>query len=159
MDDKNENCLTFRSGQTIRIGLAYEFNAKFEIPKDVVACIVFLNDRDQRLFSCPSDILRVDLTALQEKGSFVCEISDLPLVPGTYDIHVSCLINRRLMDKVTHAARITVLESDYYGTGRVPHSNYGDILVRHKWFLSEANKHNKGDEMHVISESDLTHNL
>jgi lipopolysaccharide transport system ATP-binding protein len=135
-DRNNQLSNTFRSGETIRIVLEYEFKVPFQNPKDVLVCIVFVNDREQRLFGCPSDVLRVDLTKLQPKGSFVCVIPDLPLLPGTYQIHVSCLINRRLADKVTHAAQVTILEGNFYGTGRLPHQIYGDILMKHEWYLS-----------------------
>ena len=41
------------------------------------------------------------------------------------------------VDLVDDAARIQVIESDYYGTGRVPWN--GAFVLKHRWQLEQAN--------------------
>ena len=41
------------------------------------------------------------------------------------------------VDLVDDAARIQVIESDYYGTGRVPWN--GAFVLKHRWYVEEAN--------------------
>jgi lipopolysaccharide transport system ATP-binding protein len=126
-----------RSGQPVRIKLEYEFTGPFRRPHDVLVWIGLANDRGQRLFGCASDVLKANLTDLPPRGAFVCTLPELPLMPGNYDVHVSCLLDRCLVDKVLGAAKMIVLEGDFFGTGRLPHAVYGDVLTRYEWFLAE----------------------
>ncbi len=66
---------------------------------------------------------------------FTCEISSLALVPGDYKIHVGLDIAGQEVDWVEDAARLTVVQSDYYGTGIVP--TKGIFLLPNRWALLE----------------------
>jgi lipopolysaccharide transport system ATP-binding protein len=68
---------------------------------------------------------------------FLCEIESLPLVPGEYKIHVGLDIALREVDCVEDAARLTVVISDFYGTGVLP--TKGVFLLNNRWSLD----HNK----------------
>jgi lipopolysaccharide transport system ATP-binding protein len=65
---------------------------------------------------------------------FTCEIPMLPLVPGEYKIGVGIDISGNEVDWVDDASRITVLKSDYYGTGVVP--TRGQFLLENRWRLA-----------------------
>jgi lipopolysaccharide transport system ATP-binding protein len=67
--------------------------------------------------------------------TMVCEIPSLTLVPGEYKIRVSLDIAGILTDLVDDAARLTIIGSDYYGTGRVPWN--GTFVLPHRWRLSD----------------------
>jgi homopolymeric O-antigen transport system ATP-binding protein len=64
---------------------------------------------------------------------FMCEIESLPLVPGEYKIHVGLDIALREVDCVEDAARLTVVPSDFYGTGILP--TKGVFLLNNRWSL------------------------
>jgi lipopolysaccharide transport system ATP-binding protein len=64
---------------------------------------------------------------------FLCEIESLPLVPGEYKIHVGLDIALREVDCVEDAARLTVVTSDFYGTGVLP--TEGVFLLNNRWSL------------------------
>ena len=66
---------------------------------------------------------------------FVCEISSLALVPGDYKVHVGLDIAGQEVDWVEGAMRLTVIRSDYYGTGVVP--TKGAFLLQNRWKLAE----------------------
>ena len=68
---------------------------------------------------------------------FVCDIPNLPLVPGEYKVSVGLDIASHEVDWVEDAARLTVIKSDYYGTGIVP--TRGTFLVQNRWVL-EGNR-------------------
>lgn len=51
---------------------------------------------------------------------FACEIPNLPLLPGEYKINVGLDSALREVDCVDDAARLTVIQSDFYGTGVLP---------------------------------------
>jgi lipopolysaccharide transport system ATP-binding protein len=67
--------------------------------------------------------------------TFSCEIPSLPLVPGEYKIKVSLDIGDSQVDCVEDAARIKIIESNYYGTGKVPWN--GVIVFTQYWYLQE----------------------
>ncbi|HZS70263.1 MAG TPA: ABC transporter ATP-binding protein [Candidatus Acidoferrum sp.] len=66
--------------------------------------------------------------------SFVCDIPSLPLVPGEYKIGVGLDIGGCEVDWIDGAASLTVLKSDYYGTGVIP--TKGHFLLDNRWSLA-----------------------
>jgi hypothetical protein len=64
----------------------------------------------------------------------VCEIPRLTLVPGDYVLRVWLDVGNTEADLIDSAARITVLESDFYGSGKLPSD--GMFVLDHSWVLS-----------------------
>jgi lipopolysaccharide transport system ATP-binding protein len=73
---------------------------------------------------------RVERAGEQE---FAFEIDSLPLVPGEYKICVGVDIRLNEVDWVEDAARLTIVKSDYYGTGIIP--TKGTFLLQNRWRL------------------------
>ena len=68
--------------------------------------------------------------------AFVCEIPSLPLVPGEYRVTVTLQISRKRADFVNDAARLTVVKTDYFGTGFLP--RHGVVLIQNRWTLENC---------------------
>jgi len=64
-----------------------------------------------------------------------CEIPSFTLTPGEYTVKV-WLDLKTEADAIEDAAKVTVLESDFYGTGRVPWN--GAMVLKHNWYLEDA---------------------
>jgi lipopolysaccharide transport system ATP-binding protein len=138
LQDLDGNTVTTASaGRGVRIVFDYE-NSLGEPPHDVQLTAVFVGSRDIRLFGTPSEVVRADLSALRKTGQFVCVIPRLPLLPGTYDLVVSCLVDRQLTDKLEKICSIAVTDSDYFGTGRLPANNFGDVFTDYHWSLEPS---------------------
>jgi hypothetical protein len=45
-------------------------------------------------------------------------------------------LNRQLADKITDAAKLIVIDGDYYGTGKLPSKNFGNICTDYTWCIS-----------------------
>lgn len=127
------------AGGGVRLLFDYESQLK-QVPDDVLIGLVFVGTKGVRLFGAPSDVIRADLTEMgsSSRGTFVCTILKLPLLPGHYDLVVSCLIDRQLTDKLVNMCHITVTDNDYYGTGRLQQSNYGDLLIDYSWSVNPS---------------------
>jgi lipopolysaccharide transport system ATP-binding protein len=69
--------------------------------------------------------------------TLICEIPSLTLVPGEYKIRVTLNVGGEIADAVEDAARITVIGSDYYGTGKVPWN--GTFVLQQHWRLADRN--------------------
>jgi lipopolysaccharide transport system ATP-binding protein len=66
---------------------------------------------------------------------FVCDIPSFTLMPGLYNMRIWLDINHKEADLINQAARVTVLESDYYGTGKAPWA--GSFVLKHNWYLEQ----------------------
>jgi lipopolysaccharide transport system ATP-binding protein len=64
---------------------------------------------------------------------FVCEIPNLTLIPGEYKINLGLHIATGQVDWVEDATRLTVVNSDFYGTGILP--TRGLFLLNNRWTL------------------------
>jgi len=122
-----------RTGESCEIELDYIVYADYERVFDVFACIIFTNDVGKRVFAVPSEVLPVDLTRIGKSGTLTCRIGRLPLVPGSYTLTISLLINNQLVDKLEMVSSIKVLDGDFYGTGKLPLKSMGDICVDFDW--------------------------
>ena len=65
--------------------------------------------------------------------TFVCEIPSMPLLPGEYRVGVGLDIGGAEVDWVDNATCISVIKSDFYGTGVVP--TRGTFLLQNRWRL------------------------
>jgi lipopolysaccharide transport system ATP-binding protein len=65
--------------------------------------------------------------------TMICEIPSLTLVPGEYRIRVTLDIGNISVDQIEDATRLTIIDSDYYGTGKVPWN--GTFVLAHNWRL------------------------
>jgi lipopolysaccharide transport system ATP-binding protein len=97
----------------------------------------FDNNFGQRVFTAHS-FFEPDRSHGERVGPqiFSCSIPSLTLVPGEYTLRVWLDIGNAEADLIDDAARIHVVESDYYGTGRVPWN--GTFVLKHRWFLEQA---------------------
>jgi lipopolysaccharide transport system ATP-binding protein len=67
---------------------------------------------------------------------FTCDIPSLTLMPGEYTVRLWLDIGNQEADLINDVARISVIESDYYGTGKVPWN--GTFVLKHHWYLEQA---------------------
>jgi len=108
-----------------------------EPTSSVDACLGFDNLFGQRVFTAHS-LFEPQKEWGQRVGEqiFVCEIPSLTLVPGEYKMRVSLSVRGTPIDYIEDVARLTILESDYYGTGRLPWN--GTFVLKHRWYLHEV---------------------
>jgi homopolymeric O-antigen transport system ATP-binding protein len=98
------------------------------------ACIGFETLTGQRVFTAHTAFERTHpYTDCAGEWTYVCEIPSLTLVAGVYKILVAVGSLMAIEDLVEDAARIEVLDSDYYGTGKSPWN--GLIVLKHHWHL------------------------
>ena len=79
-------------------------------------------------------------THLPEIGEVTCQLPRASVAPGLYRVNVFCTIGGQVADWVTDAALIEVAEGDFYGSGRLPPSGYGSVLVEHSWASATASE-------------------
>lgn len=139
LDGDRRQTEAVRAGQPVSFVL--EYAAEPGVRLDAVTVnLVFADDRNYHLFSCMSELSGTVFDDVPSQGRFVCSLPELPLLPGRYELHFSCLSKGVLVDKVTSAAALVVVEGDFFGTGKLTTNTewYGSVLVRHNWSLESG---------------------
>jgi lipopolysaccharide transport system ATP-binding protein len=104
----------------------YDFNiAKYTID------IGINNYMGDRVAWLSSDLIEnnFELT-LNSKIQFI--INDFPLAPGEYSCNLFCKINDEIADWVTEVMQFSVIQKDYYNTGKIISQSQGSILLNYK---------------------------
>jgi lipopolysaccharide transport system ATP-binding protein len=122
------------SGAPVRFVLGYEATGDADLSQ-LTLNLVLGPSPNQGIVSFMSDVSGPGLVDAPRVGRAVCEVPELPLMPGHYNLQFSCLIGRDLADKVHQAATVVVTRGDFFGTDRLPPQAelYGPLLVRHAW--------------------------
>ena len=126
--------------QGIPLGARLKIRVYFNLPSSTSAFDVglgFNNTVGQRVFTAHTlfEPDRDHSTALGAQV-LVCDIPSLTLVPGDYALRVWLDVGNAEADLIDSAARITVLESDFYGCGKLP--NDGMFVLKHRWSLAPS---------------------
>jgi hypothetical protein len=126
----------------VRLGSTLKIKVHFDLPKTAASFDIGLGFESmfgQRVFTAHS-IFEPDRPSGEWVGPqvFVCEIPSFTLMPGSYHIKIWLDINHAEADLVNYAAQLTVLESDYYGTGKVPWN--GTVVLPHHWHVEQPAK-------------------
>ncbi len=126
----------------IRIGAGLKVKVFFDLPKPTRSFdigLAFDSMFGQRIFTAHS-LFEPNRPENERVGPqvYVCEIPSFTLMPGLYNIRIWMDINHSEADLINYAARLTVIESDYYGTGKAPWN--GAVVLKHKWYVETADR-------------------
>ncbi|MDD3473796.1 MAG: Wzt carbohydrate-binding domain-containing protein, partial [Syntrophaceae bacterium] len=75
---------------------------------------------------------------LPGKGIIRCTINKCPLNEGTYFYSIYCKTGDLLLDRVIDAGKINVEKGDYFGSGKLPNTQFSKILVDQNWELIKS---------------------
>jgi len=132
-EDRNGAAINYaRSGAPVVFALKYQRNRDVAWT-DVEINLIVADDRENRLFVLNNRLSGSALDSTSEIGGLKCLVDSLPLIPGEYFLHLSCLVRGELADKVLYAGKFQVVEGDFFGTNLLPERNLGGVLVKHSW--------------------------
>lgn len=122
----------------IKLGGRMKVRVHFNLPVATSAFDVglgFNNAVGQRVFTAHT-LFEPNRDHLPATGPqvMVCEIPSLTLAPGEYVLRVWLDVGNTEADLIDSAARITVLESDFYGSGKLPSD--GMFVLDQRWSLA-----------------------
>jgi len=119
-------------GQDVTFELAYTTDTSIR-SQNVVMSIGFYNILGQPLFLCRSDLQGTEYRNMPAQGTVSCHIPKLPLPPGEFRVNLQCEVNGVVADWLRDAYIVTVIEGDFFGSGRLPSRTRGDLLIEHQW--------------------------
>jgi homopolymeric O-antigen transport system ATP-binding protein len=132
LNERFEAVETVVSGQNISISFEYDLRDT-ETVNHVVVQTKFFGLFGQPLFGCLSRSSHRGSLALSRGTRLLCSIPRLPLQPGVYSFTIYCSVGDNLEDYVADAGKLTVVDGDYFGTGKLPPREAGDFIVAHSW--------------------------
>lgn len=112
--------------------IVLEYETK-ETLKDVSVAISFYGLYGQFLLQCHNEMVGQPFDSLPPNGEIRCSIPKLPFAPGSYNLNLYCAVCGVLADWVQEAWQISVVEGDYYGTGKIPPASHGGFLTSQSW--------------------------
>ena len=137
LNDRREPVESVCSGEDVSLALDYEISGVASI-ENVNVQIKFSGLYGEPLFACLSRASLRESLSLTHGGRLHCNISKLPLAPGSYTFTIWCMAGETVEDYVTDAGKLSVVEGDFFGTGKLPPKTLGDLLVSHTWSLEAA---------------------
>jgi lipopolysaccharide transport system ATP-binding protein len=124
-----------RTGEACEINLAYKTTTSSE---PITAIIAVEGPFAEPLFVCSSAVTGDDLVTSGLEGELVCALPSMPLLAGRYSLSLYVQVGGRLADKVHNALYFDVFESDFFGTGRLPPTAHGRVVVDHSWSIGSG---------------------
>jgi lipopolysaccharide transport system ATP-binding protein len=132
LNERLEAVETVVSGQNISISFEYDIRGT-ETVNHVVVQTKFFGLFGQPIFGCWSRSSHRESLTLSRGTRLLCRIPRLPLQPGVYAFTIYCMVGENLEDYVADAGKLTVVDGDYFGTGKLPPRDGGDFIVAHNW--------------------------
>jgi lipopolysaccharide transport system ATP-binding protein len=121
------------SGRTGTVTLDYTSPEQTEI-ENVNLAVTFRKIDGSPLFVCESQCVDAKFAALPPAGQITCDIPNMPLAPGYYQVSIWATVSGGVADRVLNAGVFTVNEGDFFGTGRTTNpAKHGPFRVNHNW--------------------------
>jgi lipopolysaccharide transport system ATP-binding protein len=132
LNERDEPAETVISGQDMSVVLEYNMTGS-EILHNAVIQIKVFGALGQLLFACSTRAALADPLTLAANTHICCHIPRLPLRSGIYTFTIWCTVGENVEDFVADAGKLSVVEGDFFGTGKYPARDTGDFLVAHEW--------------------------
>jgi hypothetical protein len=122
---------TFSAGDRMRIELDFEPLREM----DETHFAVQVEDALGRsVFGVATYLSETKFPSFDRKVTVSCEIPELALAPGRYMLGLTAgTVRHYKIDDIPAAVGFEVIAADYYGNGRMPTSEMGQMLVRSNW--------------------------
>ena len=95
--------------------------------------INIMSEAGQFLAPLSNSIEGTSLVLKNEDNKFYCDVSKLPLMDGNYYLDLRLLVDGRLQDQISSAQYFSVLEGDFFGTGKIYVKGRAGIHIPQKW--------------------------
>lgn len=122
------------SGKTLIVVMEYE-SKNLDFLKNCRFSTAFYDGLGQFLFNCSSELLSIDPIDLPPQGRIKCIIPKLPLSGSQYFISILIEVNKVIEDWIYGVSSLTVIDGDFYGTGRLYSEGWQGkgVLIEHQW--------------------------
>ncbi len=146
-DRKGNQTLKFIDAQILQEGKvcndqveslkATEFKFSFSIQKNIdiknaKIDVGINNNHGQRVGWFSSSLLN-DFNLTSDSSEITFHVSNFNLAPGNYTCNIQCRINNEISDWLSNVMPFTVIEKDYYNSGKTVPSSQGVLLLTYNY--------------------------
>ncbi len=132
LDENSRPASVLKAGQPIRLQIHMDLGE--QDVKTPLIIVGFNNTLGQRIFTVGTDYSTSRLPALEGKVAIECRIPSEALMPGEYTLKMILARNMaEPLDTVEDAAALSIEATDFFGTGKLPTSTQGVVMVQSDW--------------------------
>lgn len=129
---------TVRMGQPCAFEIEYGSNNDPDLTKVEIALLI-KDAFGKPLLTSATHFMNTHFEKVPTRGVFVCRFKSLPLLQNKYQVHISCEVNGVIADRLPNAGFFNVVESDVYGTGKVPNQKHGVFVIQdYEWDVNSV---------------------
>jgi lipopolysaccharide transport system ATP-binding protein len=88
-----------------------------------------------RVTTATTRLQNIQLSHLEGRQTIECSISDIKLTPGRYGLKLAVNNGNEEIDSLEIHNVFTILESDFWGGGKLPNLTQGSVLINAAWRL------------------------
>lgn len=132
-DNRGAQQSVVQSGNEVTFALNYSTLRNTQ-PTNVLFELKFTDLFGNLLFALSTHLTGQNFEALARNGTVYCRVPSFPLAPGLYQTQVVMYVNNDLCDVVKDAFEISVIEGDFFGSGKAAVVKFhGPFLVPQSW--------------------------
>jgi lipopolysaccharide transport system ATP-binding protein len=128
--------LVVPTGGAVQFHLSYDAD---QCPRDVSFSVDIRDSAGQALTQLCTRAQGVSSGAIGT-GRLTCTVPKLRLLPGKYSISLRAADLEDYIDVLEEVVRIRVVSADYFGTGRLPHREFGRVISDATWSAKENSR-------------------
>lgn len=122
------------TGRSIRMGKPCTFEIEYMTADenalaDVEVAVTIKDVYGKPILTGATQFLNARFDRIPPRGKFICHFASMPLLPNRYQIHLWCDQMGETADRIPNAGTLQVLASDVYGTGHIPRTKHGIVIV------------------------------
>lgn len=131
LDKQLQTIESVKSGDILKLRIYYSVYSR-EVTS-IAFRIQIMDVNEQIVFTCNNAHSKDLLEISADEGYVTCTIDRLPLFGGTYYVNIQIYsLENGIHDEVEFARELTVVDGDFFGTGKIPGVRKG-VLINHTW--------------------------
>jgi lipopolysaccharide transport system ATP-binding protein len=126
------------SGDDLVIEILFYAPDEESVDLSRVICSIQVHDYlGDPLFLSHNRMTGQPFVGFSKEGVIRVLIPRLPLPKGSYSISFSLIKDGNCLDAIQYAKTLSIEAGDFFGTGEIPPSTHGKLLVDSQWYLME----------------------
>ncbi len=131
VDANHQQINSITCGDVLRLKL--RLAKKIDLKREIIG--VGINDSSGTRITTLSTSFSNNQVTASEGESIICETEPLKLAAGQYSLKVALATDHEQIEAIENALRLTINESNVFGSGKLPSAQQGIILTKSKWIM------------------------